>query len=154
MENLPIQWKTEEENRKIGGGMSLIDRELGSNLLLINRELGSNMLFINRKLAKLENDAKCALFPKLIELVIKSSNLTRTGKEKSHRPIFLFLARFIEPIRQLCFCFAENLTGLTDGLAMGGAKLRREKVTISFFECFLWNVEIIFQRYMTAKDGS
>ena len=84
IKNLLTQEKTEEENQKIGGGVPLIDRELSGNILLINREF-----------VELKNDVKYTSLPKLTELVKKSSNLTKTGKEKPHRPISHFLAYFI-----------------------------------------------------------
>ena len=91
----------------------------------------------------LEDDAECASFPKLTELVRlsnltelvkKPSNLTRTGKEKPHRPISHSLTCFVEPIGRPRFCFVEGLTGgLTNGLAMGGAELRGREVVVGFF---------------------
>ena len=110
MKNLLTQWKFEEENWKIGGNVPLIDREL----------------------AKLGNDAKCAPFPKLIELIKKLSNLIKTRKKKLYCTISHSLACFIEFVRRLCFCFAKSLIGLTDSLAMGRAELRGEKVAIGF----------------------
>ena len=91
----------------------------------------------------MEDDAKCASLPKLTELVKlsnlrelvkKSSNLTRTGKEKLHCPISHSLTCFVEHIERPHFCFAEGLTGgLIDGLAMGGAELRGEEIAVGFF---------------------
>ena len=63
------------------------------------------------------------------QLVKKPSNLTRTGKEKPHRPISHSLTRFVEPTGRPRFRFAE---GLTDGLAMGGAELRGGEVAVGF----------------------
>ena len=111
----------------------LIYKELGSNLLLINRKFGGNVLLIDRKLAKLKDNAEYTSFPKLSELVKKLSNLNKIGKEKVNRLIFYSLAHFVEPVRQLCFWFVEDLTGLTDGLAMGRAELKGKKVAVGFF---------------------
>ena len=131
MKNLLTQWETEEENQKIGGGVLPIDRT--SN---------GGVLFIDAKLAELEDDAECAFLPKLTELVKllkltelvkKPSNLTRTEKEKPIHSISYSLACFFEHIGRPCFRFAKGLTsGLTDGLAMSGAELRRGKVTVGF----------------------
>ena len=85
------------------------------------------------KLTKLEDDAECASFPKLTELVKKLFNLTRTEKEKYHRLISYFSACFVESVGRPHFCFAEGMTGLTDGLAIGKAELRGRKVTVGFF---------------------
>ena len=63
----------------------------------------------------------------------KPSNLTRTGKKKPYRPISYSLAHFVEPVWRPCFCFAEGLVGLTDGLAIGRAELREGKVAVGFF---------------------
>ena len=101
------------------------------------------MLLIDRKLARLKNDDECAIFPKLTELVKKSSNLTRIGEKKPYHPISYSLTYFIELVRRLCFYFAESLTGLTNGLAMRGAELKRAKVASVFYDWFLWKVEII-----------
>ena len=111
MKNLLTQWETEEENRKIGGGVPLI----------------------SRKLVKLEDDVECASLPKLIKFVKKPFNLTKIEKKKLHCPISYFLACFVEFIERLCFCFVKNLKNLTDGLAMGGAELRRGEIIIGFF---------------------
>ena len=81
----------------------------------------------------MEDDAECASLPKLIELVKKPSNLTRTGKEKPHRLISHSLARFVELIGRPRFRFVEGLTGgLIDGLAMGGAESRGGEVAVGF----------------------
>ena len=101
-------------------------------MLLIDRALNGGVLLIDKALIELENGAECASLSKLTELVKKPSNLTRIGKEKLHRLISYSLARFVEPIGRPQFCFVEGLTGLTDGLAMGGAKLRGEKVAVGF----------------------
>ena len=61
------------------------------------------------------------------------SNITRTGKEKPHRPISHSLAYFVELVGWSPFRFAEGLADLTDGLAMGGAELRRGEVAVGFF---------------------
>ena len=132
MKNLLTQWEIEEENRKIDGNLPLIDRKLNGNMLFIDKQLNSNMLLINREPVELEDDAKCASLPKLTELVKKSSNLTRTGKKKPQYPISYPLTCFVELVGWPCFCFVEGLTGLTDGLAISGAKSRREKVAIGF----------------------
>ena len=121
MKNLLTQWETEEENRKISGDMPLIDSKHNGNMLLINR-----------KLVELENDAEYASFPKLIKLVKKPFNLIKTGKEESHYPISYFLTCLVELVRQLYFCFAEGLMGLTDGLAIGKTELRGEEVAVGF----------------------
>ena len=128
-----------------GSNVPFINREHNSNVLLLDGEHSDNVLLINREHPMamcysqiesthiLENDAECASLPKLTELVKKPFNLTKTGKEKSYRPISHSLTRFVEPIRRPCFCFAEDLTGgLTDGLAMGGAELRGRKVAVGF----------------------
>ena len=133
--------------------MLLIDREYSDNVLLIDSKHSGNVLLIDRKLAELEDDVEYASFLKFTELVKKPSILTKTGKKKPHCPIFYFFAYFIEPVRQLCFCFAENLAGLTDSLAIGGAESRGEEVAVDFFGWFLWNMEIIFRRCMTVEDG-
>ena len=114
---------------------------------LIDREHNGDVLLLDKKFAKLEDDAECASLskftelendtkyaslPKLTELVKKSFNLTKTVKEKSHRLISHFLACFVELVGRPCFCFVEGLTGLTDGLAMGGAKLREREVAVGF----------------------
>ena len=93
-------------------------------------------MLINRKLANLKNNAKCTSFPKLKKLVKKLSNLTRTRKEKSHCLISHSLAHFVEFIKRPCFSFAEGLTGLTDGLAIGRAELRGKEIAIGFFRSF------------------
>ena len=82
---------------------------------------------------ELDGGMKCASFLKLTELVKKPSNLNRIGKEKSYCLISHSLACFVEPIRRLCFCFAEGLAGLTDGLAMGGAELSKKEIVVGFF---------------------
>ena len=121
IKNFLTQWETKEENRKISGNVPLINRENSGNVLLINREL-----------AILGDGSECASLLKLTELMKKPSNLIKTEKEKLHRPISYFLTRFVELIRRICFCFAENLMGLTDSLAIGRAKLRGRKVAIGF----------------------
>ena len=90
------------------------------------------MPLIDRELAELENNAKCASFPKLTELMQKPFNLTIIKKEKPHYPISHSLTYYVESIRRPCFCFVEALIGLTDGLAMGGAESREEKVVVCF----------------------
>ena len=127
--------------------MPLIDREHDSNELLLDGKQSGDVVLINKRLAELEDDAEFASFPKLkelennaeytslpklTELVKKHFNLTRTEKEKSHRPISHFLACIIKPIRRPCFLFAESLAGLTDGLVMSGAKLKRREVVVGF----------------------
>ena len=102
-------------------------------MLLIDSKHNGNVLLIYRKLAELEDDAECAPLSKITKLVKKLSNLTRTGKEKYHCPIFYLLTCFVEPIRRLCFCFAESLADLTDGLVMGGAKLKGKDIAVGFF---------------------
>ena len=98
----------------------------------MNRERSCNVLFINKEPAKLEDDTECASLPKLTKLVKKLSNLTKIGKKKPQCPISHSLTHFIEPIEQPCFCFAKGLMGLTDSLAMSGAKLREEEVVVGF----------------------
>ena len=49
MKNLLTQWETEEENRKTGGDVPLIDREHNSNVLLLDGEHRGNVLLIDRK---------------------------------------------------------------------------------------------------------
>ena len=143
MKNLLTQWETEEENRKIDDNVLLIDREHSGNILLIDSKHSGNVLLIDSKhngdvllidkeLAKLENDTECAFFPKFTKLVKKPFNLTRTRIEKSYRPISQSLACFVGFVEWLCFCFAKDLTDLADGLAMGGAKLRRGEIAIGF----------------------
>ena len=90
----------------------------------------------------MEDDAECTSLPmltklvrlsNLTELVKKPSNLTRTGKEKTDRPISHSLTRFVEPIGWPRFRFAESLTGgLIDGLAMSGAESRGGEVAVGF----------------------
>ena len=121
MKNLLTQQKTEEENRKIDVSIPLINRKLSDNILLIDKDL-----------TKLEDDAKCAFLVKLIELVKKPFNLIKTEKEKPHHPISHLLACFVESVRQPRFCFAEGLSGLTDGLAICGAELKGRKVAVGF----------------------
>ena len=102
--------------------MLLIDREHNGNVLLIDRAPAHWKMMLNMHLSR--------CFTKLVK---KPSNLTRTRKEKPHRPISHSLARFIEPIERLRFCFAEGLAGsLTDGLAMGGAESKGGEVAVSF----------------------
>ena len=113
--------------------MPLINREHNNNVLFINSKHSGNVLLIDKKLAELENNAECASFAKFTELVKKPSNLTRTGKKTSHCGISHSLACFVEPVRRPCFRFVEGLAGLTDGLAMGGAKSKREEIAVSFF---------------------
>ena len=132
MKNLLTKWETEEENQKTGGNMPLIDRKHSGNMLLINSKYSGDVLFIERKLAELKDDSKYTSLPKLIELVKKPSNLTKTEKKKPHCPIFYSLAYFIDLLGRLCFCFSEDLAGLTDGLAMGRAKSRRRKFAVGF----------------------
>ena len=124
--------ETEEKNRKIGGNMPPIDREYSGNILLIDRECSGNMLLLDREIAELENDAEYISLPKLTKLMKKSSNPIRTRTKKPHCPISHFLTHFVELVEQPRFCFTEGLTGLFDGLAMGGAELRGEKIAISF----------------------
>ena len=122
MKNLLTQSKTEEENQNIGGSVSPIDRTPNGG-----------ELFIDGTLIELKDDAECASLPKLTKLVKKPSNLTRTRKEKPHRPISHSLAHFVEPIGRPRFWFVENLTGgLTDSLAMGRVESRGEEVAIGF----------------------
>ena len=85
----------------------------------INRVPNSGMLLIDGELAELKNDAECATLPKITELVKKSFNLTRIGKDKPHCPIFHFLACFVKPIRWLRFSLTECLIDLTHNLAIG-----------------------------------
>ena len=92
MKNFLIQGEIKEENRKIDG-----------NVLLIDRKCNSNILRINKKFAELLDQAKYASLLKLIELVKKLSNLTKTRKEKPHCLISHSLIYFIEHVRQLCF---------------------------------------------------
>ena len=68
----------------------------------------------------------------LTKLVKKYSNLTKTGEKKPHCLISYSLTYFLELIRRSCFCFAEGLAGLTDGLAMGKAESRGGEVAIGF----------------------
>ena len=110
-----------EENRKIDGNLPLIDREYNGNMLLIDREL-----------EELKDDAEYVFLSKLTELVKKSSNLTRIGKEKPHCRIFYSLAYFIELFGQPCFCIAEGLAGLTNSLAMDRAELRGREIAVGF----------------------
>ena len=51
MKNLLTYWETEEENRKIGGNLPLIDRKRSDNMLLIDRKRGDDVLLIDKKLA-------------------------------------------------------------------------------------------------------
>ena len=144
MKNLLTQWEIEEKNRKIGGKQPLIDREHSGNVLLINSKHGSNILLldskhsgnvllIDKELVELEDDAECASLLKLTEFMKKHFKQTKTGKEKPHRSISNSFAYFDEPVGRPCFCFTEAWVGLTDGLAMGGAESKKEKVTINFF---------------------
>ena len=48
MKNFLIQWQTEEKNRKIGGGIPLIDKIPNGDLLLMNRVPNGNVLLINK----------------------------------------------------------------------------------------------------------
>ena len=96
MKNLLTQWKTKKENLKTGGNVLLIDKDQNSDMLFIHSKHNGNVLLIDRKLAELKDDAECASFPKLTKLVKKTSNLTRTGKKKPHRPISHSLACFTE----------------------------------------------------------
>ena len=132
MKNFLTQWETQEDNQKTSGNVPLIDKEYSGDMLLIDSKHNGNMLLIDRKLVELENDFEYASFPKLTKLVKKSSNLTITEKKKPHHPIFHFLARFIEPVRRLCFCFAEGLVGLTDSLAIGITEFRGEEFAVGF----------------------
>ena len=100
----------------------------------MDRKLDGNVLFIDRNLAELEDNAKCARLAKLIELVKKPSNLTKTEKEKPHYLISHFLAYFVEFVKLLYFCFVEGLTGLTDDLAMGGTESKSREFAIGFSE--------------------
>ena len=133
MKNFLTHWEIEEENRKIGGNVPLIDRKHGGNILFIHRKSGGNVLFIDRELAGLEYDADYACLLKLTKLIKKPSNLIKTEKKKPHCPIFYSLTCFIEPIGRPYFCFAEGLAALTDSFAMDGAKSRKRKVVVSFF---------------------
>ena len=153
IKNLLIQWETEKENQKIESNVPLIDREHNSGIQLLNGKHSGDMLLIDRKLAELKDDAKYASFPKLTELVKKLFNLTRTGKKKPYCPIS-HLVCFVKPVEWPHFHFAEGLAGLTDDLAIGGAELRREEVTVGFSGWSLWNLEIIFRKCITAEDGS
>ena len=112
--------------------MPLIDREHNANVLLLDSKHNGNVLLLDRKFAELGNDAECAFFPKLIKLVKKPFNLTKTVKEKPHCLISYSLACIVEPVRWPCFCFAEGLVGLTDSVAMGGVESRRGEVAIGF----------------------
>ena len=143
MKNLLTQWETEDEiqktganipliNKKHNGKVLLIDDEHNDNMLLIGSKHSGNMLLIDKKFAKLKYDAECASLPKFTKLVKKSSNLTRTRKEKLHHPISNSLAHFVEPAGRPCFHFVEGLAGLTDGLAIDGVELREEKVAVGF----------------------
>ena len=105
MKNLLTRWETKKENRKIGGDMPLIEGENSSDVLLIDRKRSGNVLLIDRELAELEDDAESTSLSKLIQLVKKLSNLTRTRKEKPHWPIFYFLTCFVELVRRPCFYF-------------------------------------------------
>ena len=67
----------------------------------------------------------------------KSFKLTKIEKEKSYCLISHLLACFIEHARRPCFCFAEGLTGLIDGVAIGGVELRRKEVAVGFFIIFV-----------------
>ena len=144
MKNFLTQWEAEEKNRKIGGNIPLIDRkhsgnmlfidrERNGNMLLIDKERSGNMLLIDRELIDLQDDTKCASLPKLIELVKKLSNLTRTRKKKPHHLISHSLTCFVELIRRPYFCFVKGLIHLTDGVAMGRVKLKGGKVAVGFF---------------------
>ena len=116
-------------------------------MLLIDSKHSGNVLLIDGKLAELEDDSECvslpkfteleddaeyASLPKLTKLVKKPSNLTRTEKKKPHCPISHSLACFIELVGPPCFRFAEDLVGLTIGLAMGGAESRGKEVAVGF----------------------
>ena len=48
MKNFLTQWKIEEENWKIGGGVPLIDRIPNSNVLFIDRAFNGDVLLIDR----------------------------------------------------------------------------------------------------------
>ena len=112
MKNLLTQWKTKEKNRKI------VD----------------NVLLINGELAKLKDDAECVFLLKLIELIKKSSNLIRTGKEKLHwlyRLIFYSFAYLVKLVGQPCFYLIEDLI---NSLAIGKAESRKKEITVSFSE--------------------
>ena len=98
-------------------------------MLLIDKKLRDSVLFINRELAELKEDTKYAPLLKLTKLVKKSSNLTKTGKEKLYRLITHSLACFIEFVRWSCFCFAK---GLTDGLSISRARSRGGIVAVGF----------------------
>ena len=113
--------------------MLLIDREHNGDILLMNREHNSDVLLIDRAPAHWKMMLNVHLSQSFTKLVKKPSNLTRTGKEKSHRPISHSLAHFVEPIRRPCFRFAEGLTsGFTDGLAIGRAESRGGEVAVGF----------------------
>ena len=90
------------------------------------------MLLIDKELAKLEDDAECASLPKFTELMKKPFNLTKTGKEKPHCPIFYSLSCFVEPDKWPDFCFIKGLMGLTDGLVMGEVELKGGEVAVGF----------------------
>ena len=47
MKNLLTQWETEEENRKIGGGVPLINRTPNGGVLFINKKLGGDVLNVH-----------------------------------------------------------------------------------------------------------
>ena len=99
MKNLLIRWEIKEENRKISDNVSFIDRKYSGNVLLIDRECSGTVLFIDRELIELEDDTEYASFSKLIKLVKKSFNPTRTEKEKLYLPISHSLTRFDKPVR-------------------------------------------------------
>ena len=132
IKNFLTQWETKEKNRKIGGNVPFIDRNHNGNILFIDWKCSDNILLINRKHIELKDDAKCISLSKLIKLVKKPSNLTRTGKEKPHCPISYSLTFFVKRVRRPCFCFAESLMGLTYSLAIGKAESRKKEVAVSF----------------------
>ena len=112
-----------------------MDREHSGNVLLIDRKCSSDVLLIDQKLVKLKDDAKYESLLKLTKLVKKLPNLINIRKKKPHCPISHSLTCFIELIGQPCFCFAEglmNLMGLTNGLAISRAELRRGEIAVGF----------------------
>ena len=57
----------------------------------------------------------------------------------------------MHPVGRLRFCLAGSLIV---GLAMGGAECKGTDVAIGFSGWFLWRVLTIFQKCMTAEEGS
>ena len=121
MKNFLTQGETNEKNQKIGGGVPIIDRKFRGCMMLIDK-----------KLAELKNYAECESFSKFIELIKKPFNQKMIKKEKHHCPTSHSLAYFIELVRWPCFRFIEGLTGLIDGLAMGGVKSNKSKIAVGF----------------------